>query len=382
LSFDEGEIAMTTQTTTRYRADQIGSLLRPQALLDARAAHRAGELNAAALRSAEDRAILDVLAMQEEVGLGVVTDGDFRHETFMSVLPDAVDGFVSDRVMSTWKDADGHVQTESRATTLVVGGRLRSRRRLTADSASFLAKHAQRPYKVTLPSPALFYGESFKPGVTDRVYADRSALLADVVQIVRDEAAALVNDGVPYIQLDNPRYTRLIDQTAREEFRASGIDPDRELDEMIGADNACVDGLDRTDRVFGIHLCRGNSRSRWNYEGSYEEIAERIFHTLAFDTLLLEYDDDRSGGFEPLRFVPHDKVVVLGLITTKQPRLERREDLVRRIEEAAQYVPLERLALSPQCGFASTTAGNRLTADDQRRKLELLVETADQVWGR
>jgi 5-methyltetrahydropteroyltriglutamate--homocysteine methyltransferase len=251
-----------------------------------------------------------------------------------------------------------------------------------AISASFLAGHTRRPYKVTLPSPALFYGESFKPGVTDRVYENRSALLADVATIVRNEVAALVADGVPYIQLDNPRYTRLIDQGAREEFRANGIDPDRELDEMIETDNACIDGLDRSDCVFGIHLCRGNSRSRWNYEGSYEEIAEKIFHTLAFDTLLLEYDDDRSGGFEPLRFVPQDKVVVLGLITTKEPRLERREDVVRRIEEAAQHVPLERLALSPQCGFASTTAGNQLTEDDQRRKLELLVDVAEHVWGR
>jgi len=373
--------AMTTQTTTRYRADQVGSLLRPQALLDARAAHNGGELGADGLRRAEDAAIIDVVAMQEAVGLDVVSDGDFRRETFMSDLPAAVDGFVPDHVLSTWKDADGHVQTESRATTLVVGDKLRARRRLTGDSASFLASHARRPYKITLPSPALFYGESFKPGVTDRVYADRSALLADVVRIVRDEVAALVDVGVPYVQLDNPRYTRLLDQEAREEFRAAGVDPDRELDEMIAADNACIDRLDRTDRVFGIHLCRGNSRSRWNYEGSYEEIAEKIFHTLTFDTLLLEYDDDRSGGFEPLRFVPDDKIVVLGLITSKQPRLERREDLVRRIEEAARYVPLERLALSPQCGFASTTAGNRLTEDDQRRKLELLVDAADYVWG-
>jgi 5-methyltetrahydropteroyltriglutamate--homocysteine methyltransferase len=382
VRLDEGEIAMTTETTTRFRADQVGSLLRPQALIDARAALKAGELGAEGLRESEDQAILDVIAMQEDVGLDVVTDGDFRRETFMSALPEAVDGFVSDHVMASWKNAEGQVEAESRATTLVVGGKLSARRRLTADSASFLAEHSQRPYKVTLPSPALFYGESFKPGVTDRIYADRSTLLADVVKIVHDEVTALVADGVPYIQLDNPRYTRLLDQDAREAFRASGIDPDRELDEMIDADNACIDGLDRTDRVFGIHLCRGNSRSRWNYEGSYEEIAEKIFHTLTFDTLLLEYDDDRSGGFEPLRFVPRDKIVVLGLITSKQPRLEHRDHLVRRIQEAARYVPLERLALSPQCGFASTTAGNRLTEDDQRRKLELLVDTADHVWGR
>ena len=365
---------------TTFRADQVGSLLRPQALLDARAAHADGELDGDGLRAAEDAAIRRAIAMQEAAGIDVVTDGDFRRETFMSDFPDAVEGFVPEHVEATWQGRGG-ATTEARATRILVGGRLRQHRRLTGDQAAFMREHATRPFKVTLPSPALFIGGGYRAGVTDAFYADRSELLADLTEIVRREVDALAAEAVPYIQLDNPRYTRLVDEHARAELLAEGIDPERELDEMIASDNRCVATCDRAGRTLAIHLCRGNSRSRWMHEGGYERIAEKLFHSLDFDTLLLEYDDERSGGFEPLRFVPPDKVVVLGLVSSKGAELEDRDALERRIEEAARHMPLERLALSPQCGFASVAAGNLLTEDDQRRKLELIAETAARVWG-
>ncbi len=367
-------------TTTRFRADQVGSLLRPQALLDARAAHADGSLDADGLRAAEDAAILSAIAMQEAAGIDVVTDGDFRRETFMSDFPDVVEGFVSKQVEATWHGSEGET-SEARATRVVVGGTLRQHGRLTADQAAFMRANASGPFKITLPSPALFIGDGYQVGVTDSFYPDRSALLDAITEIVRGEVEALAAEDVPYIQLDNPRYTRLVDEHAREELLAEGIDPERELDEMIASDNRCVESCDREGRTIAIHLCRGNSRSRWMHEGSYEPVAEKIFNALNFDTLLLEYDDERSGGFEPLRFVPTDKTVVLGLVTSKVPELEDGDALVRRIEEAAQFMPLERLALSPQCGFASVASGNLLSEDDERRKLELVAETAARVWG-
>jgi 5-methyltetrahydropteroyltriglutamate--homocysteine methyltransferase len=367
-------------TTTRFRADQVGSLLRPQALLDARAAHAAGQLDADGLRAAEDEAIIAVIAMQEAAGIDVVTDGDFRRQSFMTDFPDSVEGFVAKEVETTWHGRGG-ATSDRRVGNIVVGGKLRQHRRLTADQAAFVQQHATRPFKITLPSPALFIGDSYQPGVTDAFYPDRSSLLADLTEIVRGEVDALAADGVPYIQLDNPRYGRLVDEHAREDLLAEGIDPERELDEMIASDNRCVETCDREGRAIAIHLCRGNSRSRWMHEGSYEPVAEKIFNALNFDALLLEYDDERSGGFEPLRFVPAGKLVVLGLVTSKVPELEDGDVLVRRIEEAAKFIPIEQLALSPQCGFASVASGNLLSHDDERRKLELVAETAARVWG-
>src|SRR5262249_4065230 len=250
-----------------------------------------------------------------------------------------------------------------------------------AHESAFLKEHSPGPFKITMPSPSIFILSSYRPGSTDQVYATRGDLLADLVPIVRGEIGALFDEGVPYVQLDAPQYTYYVDSQVREAMRRDGIDPDRTVEEAIAGDVACLEGLARDGVTLAFHLCRGNSRSRWIAEGGYDPIAERLFGSLPVDAFLLEYDTDRAGGFEPLRFVPRGKMVVLGLVTTKEPRLEAQDARRRRIAEAANYVPPEDLALRPQCGFASIAAGNLLSPDDQRRKLELVVDTARKVWS-
>jgi 5-methyltetrahydropteroyltriglutamate--homocysteine methyltransferase len=367
--------------TPAYRADHVGSLLRPPALVEARAAYAAGQLTLEQLREVEDRAILDALALQREVGLDVFTDGEFRRFSFQSDLSDAVEGFVPDTEGREWHTPTG-VERSVGGFARVVGGKLRQTRRLAAHEAAFLRAHAPGPFKLTLPSPSLFAGPTtYRPALVGTVYPTRADLLRDLVAIIGSEMRALAEEGVPYIQIDAPSYMYFVDPRERERARAQGIDLDALLDQFIAADNACLAAARREGGTLAIHFCRGNSRSRWLHSGGYDPIAEKVFTTLQVDRFLLEYDSERAGGFEPLRFVPKGKMVVLGLITTKEGRLEPQDALLRRIEEASRYVPLEQLALSPQCGFASSVPGNRLTPDEQRRKLELVVDTARKVWG-
>ena len=361
-----------------YRADQVGSLLRPAALLEARAARASGRLAADALREVEDREILSALDLQREAGVDVLSDGEFRRESFIAGMAEAVEGFVADRVVFEWRGPGGG---REEAKARVVGGKLRQTRRLTAREAGFLRGHAGGPYKITVPSPSGFVITSYKPGVTDRHYPTRADLLGDLVPIVRDEIAALAAEGVPYIQLDAPQYSFYLDARARERLGRAGLDPDQACAAAVAADTACLAGVTRDGVTLALHICRGNSQSRWYAEGGYEPIAERLFASLPADRFLLEYDSERAGDFAPLRFVPRGRTVVLGLVSTKEARLESPDELRRRIDEAARYVPLEQLALSPQCGFASVAAGNLLSADDQRRKLALVAETARKVWG-
>jgi 5-methyltetrahydropteroyltriglutamate--homocysteine methyltransferase len=268
------------------------------------------------------------------------------------------------------------------STTPMVAGKLRQVRRITGEEATFLKEHAPGPWKITMPGPLSIAGSLFEPGVTDQFYASRREFLAEIVQILRNEVSALHADGAPYIQLDSLHYVeRVADTTIRGRMSEQGEDPDAYLDELIANDNAVLDAARHAGVTLGLHMCRGNNRSAWHAAGSYEPIAEKAFNQLRVDRFLLEYDSERAGGFEPLRFVPKDKMVVLGLISSKEPTLEPMDTLRRRIEEAARYVDLERLAISPQCGFASTAPGNLLTWDEQRRKLELVVETARAVWG-
>jgi 5-methyltetrahydropteroyltriglutamate--homocysteine methyltransferase len=361
-----------------YRADQVGSLLRPPALLETRAAHAAGQIDLETLRAAEDRAIIDALALQREVGIDVYTDGELRRSSWQSDLAEAVEGFVPEHITRQWRGPGGGAEA-SRA--LVAGARLRQTRRLTGHESGFLRAHSPGPFKITMPSPSVFALASFRPGITDRFYPTRADLLADLVPIVREEIRALIAEGVPYIQLDAPQYTYFGDEQVRAQWQRDGLDPDAALQQVIAGDRACVEGLSQEGITLALHLCRGNNRSRWVAEGGYDRIAEQLFGELPVDRFLLEYDSPRAGSFEPLRFVPAGKMVVLGLVTTKEPGLESGDELRRRIDEAARYVPLDRLALSPQCGFASVEQGNLLTPDDQRRKLERIVETARQVWA-
>ena len=381
-----------SRMTAHFRAEHVGSLLRPPELLAARAAHdpaRAAHDPARAahdddrLRSAEDRAIRDALEKQRQLGLDVYTDGEMRRGSWLTDMADAVEGFVPERVALEWKGPGGGTEG---STALAAGAKLRKVRKLTGHELPFLKKAAAGPFKITLPAPSNFMVASYKAGLTSKFYPTRGDLLRDLVDIVRDELQWLVAEGATYIQFDAPYYSHYLDPAQREKARRAGLDPDRELEEGIAGDNAAMEGIARAggeNRVtLALHVCRGNSRSRWYTEGGYDAIAEKLFGTLNVDTFLLEYDTERAGGFEPLRLVPPGKRVVLGLVTTKEPALESQDDLRRRIDEAARYVPLENLALSPQCGFASVVAGNLLSADDQWRKLELVVSTARKVWGQ
>lgn len=370
--------------TSEYRADHVGSFLRPSDLLEARMDRTTDPEK---LRELEDRHILRVLDRQNELGFTVFTDGELRRRNFMSDFTDAVDGFdFGDSVARDWqaKDDQAKVTKDSGVSKVlgVVTSKLRQARRLTGHELSFLKQHSPGAIKMTLPSATQFPAISFKRGITDKVYETPSALLSDIVEIMKSDLKQLSTEGVDYIQIDAPRYSYFIDPKWREWIRGEmGMDPNALLDESIRADNACFEAARRPGVTLAMHLCRGNNRSHWYAEGGYDDIAEKLFNSMAVDRFLLEYDDARSGSFDPLRFIPRDKSVVLGLISSKRPELESADVLARRIDEASRYVPLENLALSPQCGFASTMEGNLLTEDEQWAKLKLVVDTARRVWG-
>jgi 5-methyltetrahydropteroyltriglutamate--homocysteine methyltransferase len=377
----------------KYRADQVGSFLRPQAVKDARAAHERGELPLEELRAIEDREILRVLEMQKQVGMDIFSDGEFRRGGWASDFQDAMDGYVpgAPPVTMTWHaPTSGTAVQEAPAGAAaaglgggprVIGEKLRQKRRLTEHEAAFLNQHVPGQFKMTMPAASYVVTRGYKPGVTDKVYATRKALLEDAAGIINAELKALLDEGVPYLQLDNPHYPDYISDERREQWRSLGVEADQALQDDIAADNASLAGVDRSRATVGMHLCRGNGPlGRWHTAGGYERIAEAVFGSLDVDRFLLEYDSVRAGGFEPLRFVPRGKLVVLGLVTTKAAELETADTLLRRIEEASKFVPVEDLALSPQCGFASTLVGNPLTEDEQKRKLELVVEVARRVW--
>lgn len=361
-----------------FRAEHVGSLLRPPEVLTARAAHAAGNLAMDQLRATEDRAILSILEKQRELGLDVVTDGELRRGSWLTDMADAVEGFVSDRVPLEWKGPGGGVEG---STAHAAGAKLRKVRKMTGHEVPFLKKNAQLPFKVTLPAPSNFMQISYKTGITEKFYPTHAELLQDLVEIVRDDVQWLISEGVQYIQFDAPYYSHYLDPQGQTRMRQAGQDPEKELEAAIAGDNAALRGAAGEGVTLALHVCRGNNKSRWYAEGGYDAIAEKLFGSLEVDRFLLEYDSERSGGFEPLRRVPHGKTVVLGLVTTKEPRLESQTELRRRIDEASKFVPLENLALSPQCGFASVADGNLLSAEEQWKKLDLVVDTARKVWG-
>lgn len=364
----------------RFKADHVGSLLRPPELLLERAAFAKGGIELEQLRQEENRAILTALELQTDVGLDIFTDGEFRRGDFRTNLIESVEGFTPlTRSPMVWHSHES--EAVEPATSWTVTSNLRQRCRLTDHESKFMKEHSPGPFKITLPSVSLMGSRCYQPAGTRQSYPKLSDLLGDLVTIYQSEIRALVEEGVPYIQIDAPNYPSYVDERHRYELQKAGVDIDREIDELVAADNACIQGVNRKEVTLALHLCRGNNRSAWTWEGSYDWIAEKVFGLSQFDRLLLEYDNERSGGFEPLRFVPTGKTVVLGLITTKEGRLESEDHLLRRIEEASRFIPIENLAISPQCGFASVAAGNLVTWDDQRRKLELVVKTANKVWA-
>jgi 5-methyltetrahydropteroyltriglutamate--homocysteine methyltransferase len=363
---------------TPYRAEHVGSLLRPPELLQARGEYAQGEISLEVLRAVEDRAISAALEKQREIGIDILSDGEMRRGSWLTDVADAVEGFVPDKVLLDWKGPGGGSEG---STASVAGGKLSKVRKMTGHEVPFLETATEgHPFKVTLPAPSNFTLASYKKGVSEAFYPSHADLLRDLVDIVRDEIRWLVSREVRYIQLDAPYYSHYIDEHDRESMKQRGFDPDHEFEKAIEGDNLALREIPPGTVTRAFHVCRGNSRSRWYAEGGYDAIAEKLFGSLEADTFLLEYDTDRAGGFEPLRLVPKNKNVVLGLITTKDARLEAQEMLLTRIGEAAKYVPLQNLAVSPQCGFASVAAGNLLSVDDQWRKLELVVKTVRQVW--
>jgi 5-methyltetrahydropteroyltriglutamate--homocysteine methyltransferase len=323
----------------------------------------------------EDRAVDEAVRLQEAAGLDVVTDGELRRYAFFGHLVEALDGF--DR-FGGWAipfhDEAGGELVFKRP---VVVERLRWRRSLCGEEFTYLRARATRPAKVTLIS-AQQAAAYYDPEKSTGAYANRDAYLADIVDITRREIEELVRLGCTYVQIDAPQYAALLDPALREGYRKRGSDPDRLIDACIEMDNAAIGH--HPGVTFALHICRGNNQSMFYASGGYEPIA-RVFTRSRFARFLLEYDDARSGGFEPLRAMPPDRQVVLGLVTSKKPALESVDALRRRLDEAARIVPLDRLALSPQCGFASTLEGNRLTPEDQRAKLARVAETARLVWG-
>jgi 5-methyltetrahydropteroyltriglutamate--homocysteine methyltransferase len=376
------------------RAEHIGSFLRPAELLEARSQLHADPER---VRALEDAHIKRVISRQKDLGFQVFTDGETRRRNFMSDFTEAVAGFdLADATARSWyseldrppANGDGNARAESyqdanvSRVAGVVTAKLQQFRRLTGHEISFLLQHSPGPIKMTLPSVTQFPAISFKRGVTDRVYKDHSELLWAIVDVMKAELAQLSREGLNYIQIDAPRYSYYIDPKWREWIRREmQVEPGDLLDESIRADNAVLDAARRPGVTLGLHLCRGNNRSHWYAEGGYDAIADKLFGGINVDRFLLEYDDERSGTFAPLRFVPSDKTVVLGLVSSKRPQLENGDALIRKIQQATTYVPLERLALSPQCGFASTMEGNLLTEEEQWAKMRLVMETAHRVWG-
>src|SRR3954447_18817845 len=363
-------------------ADHVGSLLRPPALLEARAKHAAGELEPPAFKAIEDRAVLDVVRMQEDAGLEVITDGELRRESFQSELVAAVDGFAGVTIdawlWGAWHSDELGDKTVERPAGMAVVERLHKRRSLAAEELVFLRAHTDRTPKITLPSPTLF-GNLWDPERSAAAYPTFDAFMEDVVGILVDEVRELERLGASYLQLDAPHYPLLIDPTWRAFYEERGWPLERWLSYGVELDNAVIDAASGV--TFGFHLCRGNQDSRWLVSGGYDAIAGPIFGQVHAQRLLLEYDDARSGTFDPLRLVPDDKQAILGLVTTKGPRPETEDDLEARVREAATRIDLERLGVGTQCGFATSILGNDLTVEDERAKLRTIARTSHRIWG-
>ncbi|HUZ75830.1 MAG TPA: 5-methyltetrahydropteroyltriglutamate--homocysteine S-methyltransferase [Stellaceae bacterium] len=370
---------MASDDKPPFRADHVGSLIRPKELMDAHAAHEARRVPDAELRALEDAAVREAVAMQERVGLKAVTDGELRRNNWRDRFFERVEGFSAARVPSSFFFTEYSGERRRGMPVPTVVGRLKRRDSITAADFAFLAPLTRRTAKATLPSPAANHFFSGDKGLAGSPYRDRRAYLADVAAIYRQEVADLAALGCTYLQIDEVPIAVLCDPLNHEIVRARGEDPDSLIDDYLAAINDAVRERPKTMTVCA-HLCRGNG-GHGQASGGYDPVAERLFGTLDVDGFFLEYDTGRSGGFGPLKSVPKGKRVVLGIISTKRAELEPADAVKRRIDEAARFVDLDQLCLSPQCGFASSYQTDRLTLDDQERKLAHLVNIAREVWG-
>ena len=370
---------MTPRNAPPFRADHVGSFLRPRELLEARDRFKQGALSKADLRAVEDRAIRDIVRFQEDLGLQGITDGEFRRTYFHIDFLEQLDG-VETRggIAASFHGKAGEVNFAP--PVMHVTGKLRHARPIQLEDFKFLKSVTRRVPKVTIPSPTMLHFRGGRAAISKEAYPDMEAFYDDVARCYREELKQLGAAGCTYVQLDDTNLAYLCDPKMREGARSRGDDPNELPRRYARLINAAI-----ADRPAGMtvctHLCRGNFKSAWVAEGGYEPVAEVLFNDLRVDGYFLEYDDERSGDFSPLRFVPKGKIVVLGLVTTKVGDLESKDDLKRRIDEAARYVPMEQLCLSPQCGFSSTVHGNEIARESQAAKLRLVVETAQEVWG-
>jgi len=362
-----------------FRADQVGSLLRPKDLLEKRYQWKKGELSAEALREAENIAIAETVKKVQSTGMRAITDGEFRRDYFHLDFLQQLEGVT----VTGGIGANPHAKIAEDGFTppkLGVTGKLKHVRNIQVDDFNFLKSVVTQTPKVSIPSPTMVHFRGGRKAIDIHAYPGMDEFFADLSQCYRDEINALYKAGCRYIQLDDTNLAYLCDVKMREEARQRGDDPNALPRTYAALINSVIDNRP-ADLTIAVHLCRGNYRSTWFAEGGYEPVAEVLFNDLNVDAYFLEYDDERSGDFAPLRFVPNNKVVILGLISSKLPQLENEKDLIKRIHEAAQYMPLENMGISPQCGFSSTSHGNNITMDDQWRKLELAVKVAREVWG-
>lgn len=360
-----------------FRADHVGSLLRPRAIPDAFRKLNTGEIDEARFSQIQDDAIREVIQLQEDIGLQPVTDGEFRRASYWSRFVERVDGLEVREALFTFQDDHGHAQN---FTAPHVGAKVKRSRALAVDEFDFVKSHTSRTAKITLPSPPSMHFWRLDQGIDPTVYGDSRSYFDDLAAVYREEIAELAAHGATYVQLDDVPFPMLCDPAVQARVRDAGLDPEQLLRDYIKLCNDCV--RDKPEGVTtAIHLCRGNYKGQFLSEGGYDAIAETFFNELDFDAFFLEYDNPRSGDFAPLRHVPAGKFVVLGIVSSKTPVLEAPDDLKRRIDEAAAHLDLDQLCLSPQCGFASTIAGNPVTVEDEKAKLGLVVETAAAVWG-
>jgi 5-methyltetrahydropteroyltriglutamate--homocysteine methyltransferase len=352
--------------------------LRPEDLKKAFREFGAGKISPEQFQEIQDRAITNVVALQESIGLQSITDGEFRRASYWAHFVDAVEGFAVKEALFHFRDEAGAIMNFSCPHT---AGRLRRRRGISTEEFKYLRGVTGRTPKITMPSPSTMHFWRGRAGLEPAEYQDIEVFFADLSRVYREEIAALAELGARYIQLDEVPLAMLCDPQVRETVQSRGEDCERLVDSYIAAINSALVG--RPAGVTAVmHLCRGNYKGKWMSEGGYESVAERLFATAGVDAFFLEYDSPRAGDFTPLRFLPANKMAVLGLISTKTPQLEMKDAIKRRVEEATRFVALDRLGISPQCGFASTVGGNPVTEDDEKRKLELLVEMAGEIWPR
>ena len=370
---------MSQRTIPPFRADHVGSFLRSKELLDARERQRKGEISRAQLREVEDRSIRDVVRFQEDLGLQGITDGEYRRTYFHIDFLEQLDGIeTSGGIQVKFHSAAGDV--DFAPPVLKVTGKVRHAKPIQLADFEFLKSVTKRVPKVTIPSPTMLHFRGGRGAISKEAYPDLEAFFEDVAAAYREELAQLGAAGCRYVQLDDTNLAYLCDPKLREGAKSRGDDPDELPKRYARLINGAIAGRPAGMQVC-VHLCRGNFKSAWVAEGGYEPVAQSLFNDLQVDGYFLEYDDARSGDFSPLRFVPKGRIVVLGLVTTKTSELETKDQLKRRIDEAARHVPLDQLCLSPQCGFSSTVHGNEIMRESQAAKIRLVVDTAREVWG-